>query len=82
MSKLHFNTSNVTIQHIVNFVLGTIESDFNTSNVTIQRNIINPNYTHSRISIHLMLLFNDIVNAIKGAMRNFNTSNVTIQLRR
>ena len=54
----NFNTSNVTIQRggvAQEYIIG---GNFNTSNVTIQRNINTIFIQRSRISIHLMLLFN------------------------
>ena len=55
----YFNTSNVTIQRQYHIQLHS-ETYFNTSNVTIQRHILYLLYINNHISIHLMLLFNNI----------------------
>ena len=52
---------------------------FNTSNVTIQQFCDGYMEYAARISIHLMLLFNEKLGKEHGQIRNFNTSNVTIQ---
>ena len=54
--------------------------DFNTSNVTIQPNMRESATCTRIISIHLMLLFNYLINSSTSVMfADFNTSNVTIQ---
>ena len=55
----YFNTSNVTIQRYVKSVLIVPLFHFNTSNVTIQRQQVRCTARTDRISIHLMLLFNE-----------------------
>ena len=55
-----FNTSNVTIQQCCREEPRKLQDDFNTSNVTIQHITIFCCLTSGIISIHLMLLFNDI----------------------
>ena len=55
----YFNTSNVTIQ-LTGVLLNVHYSlDFNTSNVTIQLINNHKSYKCCKISIHLMLLFNN-----------------------
>ena len=77
--SLYFNTSNVTIQLQKPLQRLWKSLDFNTSNVTIQlkRNV--KLQWVSFISIHLMLLFNDMWVLLVAPVLNFNTSNVTIQ---
>ena len=55
---LNFNTSNVTIQRGNFFISFFLLTDFNTSNVTIQQGNTRHARSISKISIHLMLLFN------------------------
>ena len=63
----HFNTSNVTIQQFTLSDESTQLFHFNTSNVTIQLCRIRPNIALCYISIHLMLLFNEICNTASTA---------------
>ena len=55
----HFNTSNVTIQHIYCTARNVRQAHFNTSNVTIQQHVLRERRSYFKISIHLMLLFNN-----------------------
>ena len=79
LNCLHFNTSNVTIQHIQ--VTGRIAENVISIHLMLLFNQTGRKQHRSSniISIHLMLLFN-----VKGLSEitkknNFNTSNVTIQ---
>ena len=77
----NFNTSNVTIQLNSELTADSSNIYFNTSNVTIQPFWENKPPYIRKISIHLMLLFNSLVQQVQGLRHNFNTSNVTIQRR-
>ena len=55
---LYFNTSNVTIQLWICCIFAMFFWNFNTSNVTIQQYGKGKACAVKRISIHLMLLFN------------------------
>ena len=61
----NFNTSNVTIQLEENGVATDIMYNFNTSNVTIQQSVYLFFLVLTGISIHLMLLFNEIAKCNK-----------------
>ena len=56
---IHFNTSNVTIQHSLSFALSFYFRYFNTSNVTIQRVelikivLLNLHFNTSNVTIQL-----------------------------
>ena len=60
----NFNTSNVTIQHIIYIYNANAVIYFNTSNVTIQPPQSYVIDNAMQISIHLMLLFNDALSSV------------------
>ena len=76
----HFNTSNVTIQQKWDYQQHRWWENFNTSNVTIQQKSDINFCRNYFISIHLMLLFNNLRKKVTLSVIDFNTSNVTIQL--
>ena len=79
LSVIDFNTSNVTIQQMRLFFFKVQSLNFNTSNVTIQLTSLIICLIDITISIHLMLLFNQLCRCYLFSSTHFNTSNVTIQ---
>ena len=78
LSKKYFNTSHVTVYHRWNFTKQCRNTYFNTSHVTVYPSIpVFPNLGMI-ISIHLMLLFIPIEDAIPSTIPYFNTSHVTV----
>ena len=76
----YFNTSNVTIQLVVQIVVVTFDTISIHLMLLFNQWWILELHTRRWISIHLMLLFNRINRLNVFNSSDFNTSNVTIQL--